>query len=74
MNLQSILSYNSILCCKLVFRPFVISKCNIAVTLYCTLQADNSSTKIKNILIGLVQCFSMQVVMNKCFLLNPEKN
>jgi len=21
-----------------------------------------------------VQCFSMQVVMNKCFLLNPEKN
>jgi len=22
---------------------------------------------------GLVQCFSMQVVMNKCFLLNPEK-
>jgi len=23
---------------------------------------------------GPVQCFSMQVVMNKCFLLNPEKN
>jgi len=23
---------------------------------------------------GRVQCFSMQVVMNKCFLLNPEKN
>jgi len=23
--------------------------------------------------IGRVQCFSMQVVMNKCFLLNPEK-
>jgi len=23
---------------------------------------------------GQVQCFSMQVVMNKCFLLNPEKN
>jgi len=22
---------------------------------------------------GRVQCFSMQVVMNKCFLLNPEK-
>jgi len=22
---------------------------------------------------GPVQCFSMQVVMNKCFLLNPEK-
>jgi len=22
---------------------------------------------------GLVHCFSMQVVMNKCFLLNPEK-
>jgi len=22
---------------------------------------------------GWVQCFSMQVVMNKCFLLNPEK-
>jgi len=21
-----------------------------------------------------VHCFSMQVVMNKCFLLNPEKN
>jgi len=21
-----------------------------------------------------LQCFSMQVVMNKCFLLNPEKN
>jgi len=27
-------------------------------------------TKIK----GRVQCFSMQVVTNKCFLLNPEKN
>jgi len=23
---------------------------------------------------GRAQCFSMQVVMNKCFLLNPEKN
>jgi len=23
---------------------------------------------------GLVQCFSMQVVMNKSFLLNPKKN
>jgi len=23
---------------------------------------------------GWVYCFSMQVVMNKCFLLNPEKN
>jgi len=23
---------------------------------------------------GWVQCFSMQVVVNKCFLLNPEKN
>jgi len=23
---------------------------------------------------GRVQCFSMQAVMNKCFLLNPEKN
>jgi len=23
---------------------------------------------------GRVHCFSMQVVMNKCFLLNPEKN
>jgi len=23
---------------------------------------------------GQVQCFSMHVVMNKCFLLNPEKN
>jgi len=22
---------------------------------------------------GQVQCFSMQVVVNKCFLLNPEK-
>jgi len=27
-----------------------------------------------NKLKGWVQCFSMQVVMNKCFLLNPEKN
>jgi len=23
---------------------------------------------------GRVQCFSMQVIMNKCFFLNPEKN
>jgi len=23
---------------------------------------------------GRVQCFSLQVVINKCFLLNPEKN
>jgi len=23
---------------------------------------------------GRMHCFSMQVVMNKCFLLNPEKN
>jgi len=23
---------------------------------------------------GRVHCISMQVVMNKCFLLNPEKN
>jgi len=23
---------------------------------------------------GRVHCFLMQVVMNKCFLLNPEKN
>jgi len=23
---------------------------------------------------GRVHCFSMQVVVNKCFLLNPEKN
>jgi len=28
-----------------------------------------SSIKLK----GRVHCFSMQVIMNKCFLLNPEK-
>jgi len=27
----------------------------------------------KFLLKGLVHCFSMQVVINKCFLLNPEK-
>jgi len=28
----------------------------------------------KTLLKGRVHCFSMQVVMNKCFLPNPEKN
>jgi len=31
---------------------------------------EDESGKFK----GRVQCFSMQVVINKCFLLNPEKN
>jgi len=34
-------------------------------------------TKLNLVLINLkdrVHCFSMQVVLNKCFLLNPEKN
>jgi len=30
--------------------------------------------KKKNDIKGQVHCFSMQIVMNKCFLLNPEKN
>jgi len=32
-----------------------------------------TSLKFLSVLNGQVHCFSMQVVMNKCFLLNPEK-
>jgi len=28
----------------------------------------------RNVMKGRMYCFSMQVLMNKCFLLNPEKN
>jgi len=33
-----------------------------------------SSSGVEHYLKGRVHCFSMQVVMNKCFLLKPEKN
>jgi len=36
----------------------------------CIAQNQSVSPDLK----GRVHCFSMQVVMNKCFLLNPEKN
>jgi len=36
----------------------------------CMPSTNHLKTKIK----GRVHCFSMQVVINKCFLLNPEKN
>jgi len=35
-----------------------------------TIQSPN---QVILVLKGRLQCFSMQVVMNKCFLLNPEK-
>jgi len=34
----------------------------------------NKGKKARSYFKGRVQCFSMQVVMNKCFLLNPEKD
>jgi len=29
---------------------------------------------ISNVIKGMLHCFSMKVVINKCFLLSPEKN
>jgi len=34
---------------------------------------SNEVTQYKYLLKNRVQCFSMQVIMNKCFLLNLEK-
>jgi len=34
------------------------------------MESVSSSQHLK----GRMHCFSMQVIMNKCFLLNPEKN
>jgi len=33
-----------------------------------------TNQSIVPLVLGQVHCFSMQVVMNKCFLMNPEKN
>jgi len=37
------------------------------------LEIENTSLLQLFFLKGRMQCFSMQVVINKCFLLNPEK-
>jgi len=48
----------------------------IIVTESNSLLAKNDTASIIKDLVckGQVQCFSMQVVMSMCFLLNPEKN
>jgi len=38
------------------------------------LQSIQPEPSLKNTLKGWVQCFSIQVVINKCFLVNREKN
>jgi len=39
-------------------------------SVFCTILLIKKFLDLK----GRVHCFSMQVVMNKCFLINPEKN
>jgi len=48
------------------------------LVIYCTSYLLQPNYTVHSLLIclvkGPVQCFSTQVVMTKCFLLNPEKN